>query len=169
MGSLRRVDGEAGCRRSEQSRRKRHLPLSRPRPSPRHGSGSAWIVRKIPCADRRTPAGLRPWGRRRRARLRHGDRTADVHADPATGPNRRSPNRNRVLRLRRGGLRLHVRLIRRTTANSISQRITGVSCFPAVGLEQLESIRKPEQNLRASGATQKDKVPCRPPLKASQS
>jgi len=48
--------------------------------------GGAWIVREIPRADRRTAARRRPWGRRRRARLQHGDRTADVSVDPATGP-----------------------------------------------------------------------------------
>ena len=70
----------------------------------------------------------------------------------------------------RGGLRLHVRLTRRATANSISQRITGVSRLPGVGVEQVESIEKTLNETHApAGATEQEKEPCRPPPKASQS
>ena len=57
------------------------------------------------------PPGAAHGSRRRRARQRHGDRTAAVPADPATEAHRRSTVRDRVSRSGRGGFCVHVRLI----------------------------------------------------------
>ena len=92
------------------------------------------------------------------------------HADPATGPDRGSAVRDRVFWPGRGGVRLRVRLTRRATANSISQRITGVSGLPGVGVGQVQSIRKQAKyNPRATAKPRQDKVPWPPLPKASPS
>jgi thiol-disulfide isomerase/thioredoxin len=62
-----------------------HLPLSRPRPSSRHGPVRAGSFRQIPRAGRRAGAGLCARRRRRRTGQRHSDRAAALSSHPAAG------------------------------------------------------------------------------------
>ena len=57
LGAVGRLDDEEGSGRAEQGQWTHRLPLSRPRSSSRHGTGSAGNSRAISRADRRAAAG----------------------------------------------------------------------------------------------------------------
>ena len=67
----------------------------------------------LPRVDGRSASRSCSRSGRGRQRQRHRRRTAAVSANPATGADRRSHVRDRVPRCRRGGVRIHVRLILR--------------------------------------------------------
>src|SRR6266566_4284073 len=103
-------DGQRG-HLAEQGQRPDRVPLSRPRSASRDGTACARNFRAISRAHRWTAAGRGSRNRRRRARQRNGDRTADVSADPAAETHRGSTVRDRVSRFGCGSFFFHVRLI----------------------------------------------------------
>jgi len=92
------------------------VSLSGARPPSRHGSAATGEPRTVPGIDRRAGPGSGARHRRGRRRQRDGGRAAVVSADPAAETDRRATVRDRVPRCRGGGVRVHVRLTRRSAA-----------------------------------------------------
>ena len=112
LGPFGRLDGGERCRSAQQGQRTHRLSLSRPRSSPRHGTGLEGILRALSRAHRWSTRRHRAWNRRRRARQRRGYRAAALSAGPTTPAHYRSPVRDRISRFRRRGFCVYVRLIR---------------------------------------------------------
>src|SRR5436190_2239301 len=117
MGFVRRLDGQERSRRAEQGQWTDRLSFSCARSPSRHGPESAGNSHAISRADRWPGARRCARKRRRRAGQRHGHPTAALSADPANEARHRPAVRDRVSRSGRGGLCVHIRLIRRALLN----------------------------------------------------
>ena len=98
-------------RPAERPERSHLVPVPRARRASRNGPGGWCDIRRIPGVDRQRATARRIGRRRGRRWSRPAHRAADVPARPATRIGRRPPVRDRVSRPRRGGVRVHVRLI----------------------------------------------------------
>src|SRR5262249_50278714 len=132
------LDDRAAAVRAERSRGTDRFPLPRTRRAPRHGPARTRRDGAVPGARRRGASGRRPRARRRRPGQRDGRRAAALPAGPPARTDRGQHGRDRLLRARRRGVRVHLRLAPRNEENAMTrsipwEKVTDADVVRAIG------------------------------------